>query len=197
MAIFSLMGEKQTQTGEQLLQLERPEGVVAERVESRAIRELLPGINVGEKNFGIYEPLSGYVDPVKTVRNLVTRAKDWGLTVHEGVGATVIRLQGNRVSAVETDQWTPDHVTPDRVTIETPVVVNAAGGWGRALGLTAGLNYSIRWSRECDIVIEKPPGFETFPAVADPELQVYFRPHGDGHILAGPCAAEGNRAHRH
>ena len=170
-----LMGEQQTQTGEQLLQLERPEGVVAERADSQAIRELLPGINIGEKNFGIYEPLSGYVDPIKTVRNLVTRAEEWRLATYEGVGATAIRLEGDRVSAVETDQGT----------IETSVVVNAAGGWGRALGLTAGLNYSIRWSRECDIVIDKPKGINTFPAVADPELQVYFRPQGDDHILAG------------
>jgi sarcosine oxidase subunit beta len=170
-----LFEEKLGSTGEQLLQLERPEGVVANRVSSDEIRELVPGIALDEGAFGIHEPLSGYVNPVKTVQHLVERAKDWGLTSYEGVGATAIRLEGNRVSAVETDQGT----------IETPVAVNAAGGWGRALGLTVGLNYSLRWSRECDIVIQKPAGLGNFPVVADSNLQVYFRPNGDGHILAG------------
>ncbi len=170
-----LFEEKLASTGEQILRLKRPEGVVAKRVSSREIEELVPGIAVEQGAFGIYEPLSGYVNPVKTVHHFVERAKDWGLTAHEGVGATAIRLDGNRVSAVETDEGT----------IETPVVVNAAGGWGRALGMTVGLNYSLRWSRECDIVVGKPDGLGNFPVVADSNLQLYFRPNGDGHILAG------------
>ena len=48
------------------------------------------------------------------------RAKDWGVSAYEGVRGKAIQLNGQRVKAVETDQGT----------IETPVAVNAAGGWG-------------------------------------------------------------------
>ena len=167
--------EKASPTGEQLLQIERPAGVVAERVSRAQIKELAPQINVDDVIFGIYEPLSGYVDPTKTTENLVASAKDWGLQAHEGVSATSIRLDGNRVTGVETDQGT----------IETGVAVNAAGGWGRALGLTIGLNYSLRWSRETDIVVRRPPDFGPFPVIADPNLQVYIRPQGDDQVLSG------------
>ncbi len=167
--------EKASPTGEQLLQIERPAGVVAERVSRAQIKELAPQINVDDVIFGIYEPLSGYVDPTKTTENLVASAKDWGLQAYEGVSATSIRLDGNRVTGVETDQGT----------IETGVAVNAAGGWGRALGLTIGLNYSLRWSRETDIVVRRPPDFGTFPVIADPNLQVYIRPQGDDQVLSG------------
>ena len=167
--------EKASPTGEQLLQIERPAGVVAEKVSSEQIKELAPHINVDDVIFGIYEPLSGYVNPTKTTENLVGRAKDWGLQAHEGVSATSIRLEGNRVTGVETDQGT----------IETGVAVNAAGGWGRALGLTVGLNYSLRWSRETDIVVRRPADFGSFPVIADPNLQIYIRPQGDDQVLSG------------
>ena len=84
-------------------------------------------------------------------------------------------MTGHRVSAVETDQGT----------IETPVAVNAAGGWARAIGLTIGLNYSLRWSREADLVVKRPAGYADFPVIADPNLQVYIRPEGDGSVLSG------------
>ena len=44
------------------------------------------------------------------------RARDWGLLAYEGIGATGIRLEGDRVVAVDTDDGP----------IQTPVVVNAA-----------------------------------------------------------------------
>ena len=170
-----IFGEKAAATGEQLLAIERPAGVLAERVTRAQVQELAPLLNVDDVRFGIYEPLSGYVNPVKTTANLVERAKDWGLRAYEGVRATRICLEGERVTAVETDQGT----------IATGVAVNAAGGWGRALGLTVGLNYSLRWSRETDLVLRRPPDCGSFPVIADPNLQVYLRPHGDDQVLAG------------
>jgi sarcosine oxidase subunit beta len=170
-----LFGEKLAKTGEQILQIPRPEGAVANKISPDRIRELAPLIDVDDIVFGIHEPLSGYVNPTKTTENLVSRAKDWGLSAHEGVAATRIRLTGHQVSAVETDQGT----------IETPVAVNAAGGWARAIGLTIGLNYSLRWSREADLVVKRPAGYADFPVIADPNLQVYIRPEGDGSVLSG------------
>lgn len=167
--------EKFAPTGEQLLQIERPAGVVAKRVTRAEIKELAPHINADKVLFGIYEPLSGYVDPTTTTQNLVERAKEWGVVAYEGVGATGIVLNGSRVTAVETEKGT----------IDTPVAVNAAGGWGRQIGLTIGLNYSLRWSRETDLVVKRPADFGSFPVIADPNLQVYIRPQGDDRVVSG------------
>jgi len=106
---------------------------------------------------------------------LVEKAKEWGLVVHEGVGATGIRLEKSRVTAVQTEKGK----------IETPIVINAAGPWARQVGLWAGLNYSLQWSRESDLVFRVPDEFGGFPVVSDPLLRFYFRPTGTGGLLVG------------
>ena len=84
-------------------------------------------------------------------------------------------VAGGRVTGVETDQGR----------IETPLVVNAAGPWGGSVGASSGMSYSLRWSRESDLVMELPAGFGALPIVADPICHIYFRPHGDDGLLAG------------
>jgi len=91
------------------------------------------------------------------------------------VGAENIQLDDHRVRGVETD----------RGVIETRVVVNAAGPWGGHIGASAGRDYAIRWSRECDLVLKLPPDFGDFPIIADPTNHVYFRPQCEERLLAG------------
>ena len=170
-----LLGEHTAAAGRAVLEAEQRNGTGAVEVKTDEIEELVPGVNTDGIVAGIYEPASGYADPVKTVRNLVTRANDWGLVCYEGVGATRIRLSGNRVTGVETETGE----------IHTDLVINAAGPWGRRMGLSAGLNYSLRWSRECDLVLRLPAGYGPLPVVSDPNLRIYFRPDGDSGLLAG------------
>ena len=170
-----LLGEHTAAAGRAVLEAEQRNGTGAVEVDRDEIGELIPCVNTDGIVAGIHEPASGYADPVKTVRNLVTRAKEWGLVCYEGVGATRIRLSGNRVTGVETEAGE----------IRTGLVINAAGPWGRRIGLSAGLNYSLRWSRESDLVLRLPEGYGPLPVVSDPNLRVYFRPDGDNGLLAG------------
>lgn len=170
-----LLGEDTAAAGLAVLEAEQRNHTRAVEVETDEIPELVPGVNTGGIVSGIYEPASGYADPVRTVRNLVTRAADWGLACYEGVGATRIRLSGDRVTGVETDAGV----------VQTELVINAAGPWGRQMGLSAGMNYSLRWSRESDLVLRLPDGYGRFPVVSDPNLRVYFRPDGENGLLAG------------
>ena len=170
-----LLGEHTAAAGRAVLEAEQRNGTGAVEVDRVEIGELIPGVNTDGIVAGIYEPASGYADPVKTVRSLVTRAKEWGLVCYEGVGATRICLSGNKVTGVETEAGD----------IRTGLVINAAGPWGRRMGLSAGLNYSLRWSRESDLVLRLPEGYGPLPVVSDPNLRVYFRPDGDNGLLAG------------
>ena len=170
-----LLGEGTAAAGRAVLEAEQQNRTGAMEVGDAEIRELVPGVNSHGIVAGIYEPASGYADPVKTVRNLVTRAKDWGLLCYEGAGANRICVDGDRVTGVVTDAGE----------IQTALVINAAGPWGRQMGLSAGLNYSVRWSRESDLILQLPEGFGRFPVVSDPNLRVYFRPDGNNGLLAG------------
>ena len=161
--------------GEHILEMQRTYGVEMRDMSPEDIKEVAPQMNLDRVVRGHFEVRSGYADPVRTTHSLCERAKSWGLVVHEGVGATGIRLQGDRVAAVETEEGP----------IQTRVVVNAAGPWGRQVGQWVGLNYSIRWSREADMVLRLPSDFGGFPVVSDPGLRFYFRPQGPDQIVAG------------
>ena len=170
-----LLDEGTIAAGDHILKTETENGVDVEDLSVEDVMELAPQLNLERVLRAVYEPRSGYADPTKTTRSLVERGKEWGLKAYEGVGAAGIRMQGDRVAAVETEQGT----------IETPVVVNAAGPWGRQVGRWVGLNDSVRWSRETDLVLRLPGDFGSFPVISDPDLRFYFRPQGEDMILAG------------
>lgn len=170
-----LLEEETLASGQQVLHQLRRHGVEVLELSPEDLKETLPQMDLEGVVGGLLEPNSGYADPVRTTYRLVERARDWGLVAHEGVGATGIRLQGDRVTAVETPQGP----------IETPVVVNAAGPWGREVGLWVGLNYSLRWSRELDLAYRLPSDFGSFPAVTDPGLRFYFRPQDSDKMIVG------------
>lgn len=170
-----LLDEGMVDIGDHILRTEIETGVEVRDLSVDDVREIAPQLNLNGILRAVYEPRSGYADPVKTTRSLVERAKDWGLIAHEGVDATGIRMQGDRVVAVETSTGS----------IETPVVVNAAGPWGRLVGQWVGVNDSIRWSRETDLVLQLPGEFGSFPVISDPALRFYFRPQDDDKVIAG------------
>ena len=153
-----LLDEGWKQAGDQILEMESTHGVEVRELSREDIRELAPPLDLRGVVRAIFEPRSGCADPVRTTESLVNGAGKWGLTAHLGVAATGIGLCDSRVRSVETEQGT----------IETPVVVNAAGPWGRRVGLWAGLNYSVRWSRETDLIVTQPDDFGPLPVISDP-----------------------------
>ena len=172
---LALLDEDGIEAGKRVVELQRAHEIRIDELTPGELTDRLPMVNFDGISYAILEPESGFADPKKTTRNLVEGATAWGLTAHEGVGARSIKLQNGRVTAVETDGGT----------IETPIVVNAAGGWGRQLGLTVGLNYSFRWSREYDIVLNVPFDTADYPWLTDPQLCFYSRPAGPKQLLVG------------
>tara|TARA_B100001123_G_scaffold341816_2_gene387665 strand:- start:6749 stop:7918 length:1170 start_codon:yes stop_codon:yes gene_type:complete len=172
---MTLLAKDALDAGRQVVEMERAAGIRVEELSRDEIRDRLPMVDLDNIECGVLEPDSGYVDPVMTTRTLARSAEAWGLTVYEGIGATGIRTEGARVSGVETEQGA----------IETPVVVNAAGGWGGRVGSWVGLKYSLRWSREVDIVLETPFDTDVFPWLSDPQIRFYARQAGPRQLLVG------------
>ena len=170
-----LYGEQHAEVGRKVLASEAPHNTGTQEVSLEQIKELAPQLQLDDVVWGTYQPRGGYANPVLTTNTLVSTAQSWGLTAYEGVGAKSIQTDGDRISGIETEQGT----------IQTRVVVNAAGPWGGHIGSTAGRTYSIRWSRESDLIFKLPSGFGKFPIIADPGCHVYFRPQGNDRLLAG------------
>ena len=86
--------------------------------------EALPGLNMEGIGCVAFEPDSGYADPHGMASAFAAKAKSNGAQVYLQTPARDIKLSNGRVSAVVTDQGE----------ISTPVVVNAAGPWAKAVG---------------------------------------------------------------
>ena len=170
-----LLEENNRDAGQQVLQIESQYKTGTIGIQLDEIRELAPQLNLDGVVGGTYQARGGYADPVRTTQTLVRSAEKWGLVAYEGVGATSIQVTGDRVRGVQTDQGF----------VHTGLVVNAAGPWGGHIGKSAGCHYSIRWSREADLVLKLPPNFGPLPIVGDPGCHIYFRPHNDNRILVG------------
>jgi len=170
-----LLDAEAEQPADQVSTLQRQYGIDVRMVSRDEIHDLAPPLDLGGVTRGIYEPKSGYVDPVKTTRNLVDAAKPWGLEVLEGTAARGIRTEGDRIVGVDTDDGP----------IDTPVVINAAGPWGRQIGSWIGRNDSVRWSRETDLKVRLPSNFPPIPVISDTTpFRIYFRTDGEN-LLAG------------
>ena len=96
--------------------------------------EALPGLNMEGIGCVAHEPESGYVDPHGMVSAFAAKAKSNGAQVYLQTPARDIKLSNGRVSAVVTDYGE----------ISTPVVVNAAGPWAKAVGRVGGIRPTSR-----------------------------------------------------
>jgi sarcosine oxidase subunit beta len=138
--------------------------------------EALPGLNMEGIGCVAHEPDSGYVDPHGMVSTFAAKAKTHGAQVYLQTPARDIKLSNDRVSAVVTDQGE----------ISTPVVVNAAGPWAKAVGQWVGLDLPLEVTRESEVVARIPGDIPPVRhSVSNMVDRTYWRPERRGMLLVG------------
>lgn len=158
-----------------LVAVSRSFGLPLELVSAQDAQNLFPLMTIDDVEGAIYLPTDGYIDPTGLTMALVAGAKARGAQFFTYTRVTGITLTHSRVSAVVTDQGT----------IETEIVVNAAGQWAGEIGHMVGLNFPII-SMAHLYLITKPMGItQTLPTMRDPDLLVYFREEVGGLIMGG------------
>ena len=147
-----------------------------EEVPLEDLPAFVPGINTDGLGAALFEPRSGYADPVATTQGFASRARQLGTAVYEGTPATGITVAGDRVTGVETGAGR----------ISAPVVVNATGPWSATVASWAGIEIPITVTREQDILLRCDDA-SVMPrmAVSNGVDCIYWRPAGDGLMLAG------------
>ena len=150
-------------------------GLPLELVSPADAQELFPPLTTDGVLGAAYLPTDGYVDPSQLTLALAEGARRRGAEVNTGTRVTGIRLERNRVQAVETDLGQ----------IETEIVVNAGGMYAFEIGALAGVNVPIVPMAH-EYLITKPSGLATeMPTMRDPSLLVYFRPESGGLVMGG------------
>jgi len=127
-----------------------------------------------------WNPQDGVVDIHELLQAYLRAARREGARIEYGRAIVGVEVEGGRVAAVHTD----------RGSIETRCVVNAAGAWAGEIGTLAGVGTRTLAPRRrhlfqtsVDVAVSRD-----WPFVWHNDLDVYFRPEGDG-LLMSPCDA--------
>ena len=133
-------------------------------------------------------PDAGFVsDPTLAAHNLMVAAQHYGAEFHFRTEVCEIRQSGGHVRQV---------VFTDGTTVETSVVVNAAGPHSSVVNRMAGVattGIQTRALRQEVHVVPAPPGYSLDDggvAIADADLGTYLRPHFGGTFIIGGLEPE-------
>ncbi len=166
-----------------LVAVSRSFGLPLELISAQEAQQLFPLMTTDGVHGAVYLPTDGYIDPTGLTMALVAGAKARGAQFCTHTRVQSINLKNSRVHSVTTDQGT----------LETEIVVNAAGQWAREVGGMLRTENGERVSLNFPIIsmahlylITKPMGItQTLPTMRDPDLLVYFREEVGGLIMGG------------
>ncbi len=151
-------------------------GVNANILEPDGIRDIEPGAQVIDVACAVHEPNAGFVDPVVATQSLATRAKQLGAQFQTGTFARTIRVERNRVVAVETNAGV----------IRTTDVAVMAGPWSDRLLKPLAVEIGINLERRQVAFFNRPEELKSgHAAFLDLATGAYFRPHTFGLTVGG------------
>ena len=161
--------------------MNRELGVEITTLSTAEIRDLVPELHTGDVSLGVYEPNSGYADPIATTYAYARQAEIHGAEILVGRAVTGIRVAGGRAVGVETDSGT----------IESDAVVAAVGPWVNRLAAPLGEGLPITPLRVQMVHLRRPPALESLTtAVIDHTSGSYYRANAGFHTLMGGEAPE-------
>jgi len=143
-------------------------------VDAQTIARLTPGLNLDDIEVGLYNAREGIIDPHLIMMAYAQSARRLGASFVEGVRATGLRIDGGRITGVETSAGY----------IATPCVVNAAGFLARQVAGWAGMDLPITNVKR-HIFCTGPVSTyaRSFPFTYEVELPWYLRREGPGLLI--------------
>ncbi len=151
-------------------------GMEMELIPPAEVKRMWPLMETGDLIGASWLPTDGQASPSDITQSLAKGARMHGAKIVEGCRVTGFRMDGARVTAVETTQGV----------IECETVVNCAGQWARQVGAMAGVTVPLQPVRHQYIVTEKIAGLAgDAPTVRDPDRRTYFKEEVGGLVMGG------------
>ena len=154
-------------------------GVDVEEISPREIKNRYPHINLERVVGGVFLGKDGQGDPANIVLALAKGARQEGAKIYEGVTATKIFKNQNKVTGVE---WTNRHGERGRISCEE--IVNCAGMWGHSVGKMLGTNIPLHACEHFYIVTEPIAELTQLPVLRVPDECAYYKEDA-GKMLLG------------
>lgn len=140
------------------------------------VRRMWPLMDTSDLIGASWLPTDGQASPSDITQSLAKGARMHGAKIVEGVRVTGFRMDGRRITHVET--------TEGDIACET--VVNCGGMWARQIGAMAGVSVPLHPVKHQYIVTEKIPGLSPDAAtLRDPDRRTYFKEEVGGLVMGG------------
>jgi sarcosine oxidase, subunit beta len=176
--LFVLSSPASVDTFRRNVALQRSLGVDVQWLDAAAAQRLAPGLNADGIVGATFCERDGIADPNGVTMGFARAAQSSGVAIERDTEVTGIRVDNGRIAAVETS----------RGTIDTRVVVNAAGPHARQIGRMAGTDVPVDPFRRHIFIAALDTTAAPTPAthimVIDFETTFYFHREGAG-ILFG------------
>ena len=137
------------------------------------VKDRYPHINTDGVVGGVYLPLDGQCDPANIAMALAKGARQRGAQVIEGIKVTAVHQDNGRVKGVSWSQDAASGSAEGR--IDTDVVINCAGMWGRELALQSGITLPLHACEHFYIVTEAVDGLPQLPVLRVPDECAYYK----------------------
>jgi len=151
-------------------------GVPMQLITSKEAYDLFPLMSLQGVVGAAYTPNDGVIDPTGLTNALAAGAKNRGARIFQDTNVEKINLKDGRVHEVVTDKGS----------IQTEIVVNAAGQWGGEVGRMVGLNLPVVPMAHLYAITKPIEGVgHDIPTLRDPDLLVYWREEVGGLTTGG------------
>ena len=138
--------------------------------------KMFPIMNIDGVVGAAFTPNDGVIDPTGLTNALAAGAKNRGARIFSDTNVEKINLKNGRVHEVVTNKGT----------IQTEIVVNASGQWGREIGKMVGLSLPVVPMAHLYLITKPIEGVQhDFPTLRDPDLLVYWREEVGGLVTGG------------
>ena len=145
-------------------------------VSPEEVKRMWPLMDVSDLVGASWLPTDGQASPSDITQSLAKGARMHGAKLIENIRVTGFEMEGDRITAVKTDQGT----------IRCEKVVNCAGQWARQVGAMAGVNVPLQPVKHQYIITEKIDGLATdAPTLRDPDRRTYFKEEVGGLVMGG------------
>ncbi len=171
-----LFGERDADAARANVEMNRELGVEINTLTLAEVAEIVPQVRPDGLALGVYEPNSGYADPMATTYAYAERAKNRGAEILTGCAVTGIKIAGGRVVGVETEDGL----------IEADAVVTATGPWVNKLAAPLGEFLPVTPIRVQMVHLRRPPMLESLNTnIIDYTTGAYFRVDAGHNTLVG------------
>jgi sarcosine dehydrogenase len=151
-------------------------GMDMELVSPGEVKAMWPLMDTSDLIGASWLPTDGQASPSDITQSLAKGARMHGAKIVEGVTVTGFRMDGRRITHVETSQGD----------IACDKVVNCGGMWARQLGAMAGVAVPLHPVKHQYIITERIDGLSPdAPTLRDPDRRTYFKEEVGGLVMGG------------